>query len=184
MSLAELIDKAIDNKIKQIPQTLVCTVETFDKEKLRAKVQPLYRSVFNGVEIPYPVLSNIPVLCPVLGNDVSIRPDYKKGDLVLVVCSTFNFDTQMHGQSSAESDGLFGKENAVLIGGLAKTGWTEPDKYSEDGIILNYKNLYSLIINDQGITVSGVAGSFNLFAHTHTSSAPGSQTSPPTITGA
>lgn len=183
MSLAELIDKAIDSKIKQIPQTLVCKIETFDKEKLRAKVQPLYNSVFNGQEIPYPVLSNIPVLCPVLGNDVSIRPDYKKGDLVLVVCSTFNFDQQMRGQKSAESEGMFGKENAVLIGGLAKTGWTNPEKYSEDGIILNYKNQYSLIINDQGITVSGVAGSFNLLTHTHTSAAPGVQTSPPTITG-
>lgn len=183
MSLAELIDKAIDSKIKQIPQTLVCKIETFDKEKLRAKVQPLYNSVFSGQEIPYPVLSNIPVLCPVLGNDVSIRPDYKKGDLVLVVCSTFNFDQQMRGQTSAESEGMFGKENAVLIGGLAKTGWTNPEKYSEDGIILNYKNQYSLIINDQGITVSGVAGSFNLLTHTHTSAAPGVQTSPPTITG-
>lgn len=183
MSLAELIDKAIDSKIKQIPQTLVCKIETFDKEKLRAKVQPLYNSVFNGQEIPYPVLSNIPVLCPVLGNDVSIRPDYKKGDLVLVVCSTFNFDQQMRGQVSAESEGMFGKENAVLIGGLAKTGWTNPEKYSEDGIIINYKDLFAITINDQGITVSGAGGSFNLFSHTHTSAAPGVQTSPPTITG-
>lgn len=183
MSMTELIDKAIEKRIREIPQTLVCTVETFDKEKLRAKVQPLYKSVFNGQEIPYPVLNNIPVLCPVLGNDVSIRPDYKKGDLCLVVCSTFNFDSQMKGVSSAESDGLFGKENAVLIGGLAKTGWTNPQKYSEDGIIMNYKDLFSLIINDQGITVSGVSGSFNLFSHTHTSAAPGVQTSPPTITG-
>ena len=183
MSLAELIDKAIDNKIKQIPQTLICTIETFDKEKLRAKVKPLYKSVFNDKEIDYPVLNNIPVLCNVLGNDVSIRPDYKKGDLCLVVCSTFNFDSQMKGVSAPESDGLFGKENAVLIGGLAKTGWTEPDKYSEDGIVINYKDLYNIIINDLGITVSGVAGSFNLLTHTHTSAVPGNQTSPPTFTG-
>ncbi len=96
MSLSQLIESAIDKKLRAIPQTLLCTIESFDKDKLTATCKPLYKSVSSdGKEIAYPLLSNIPVMSCYLGKDISVLPSYERGDLVLVSCSTFNNSKQL-----------------------------------------------------------------------------------------
>lgn len=128
MSLSQLIENAIDKKLREIPQTLLCTIESFDKDKLTATCKPLYKSVNkDGKEIAYPLLSNIPVMSCYLGKDISVMPSYERGDLVLVACSTFSNSKQLKKESAKESEGLFGLENSFVIGGIKSSSDSNKD---------------------------------------------------------
>jgi hypothetical protein len=145
MSLSRLIEEAIDKKLRAIPQTLLCTVESFDKTKLTATVKPLYKSVDKkGKEIDYPLLSNLPVMSGYFGNNISIMPTFKKGDLVLVACSTFDNSKQKKKQSAKESEGLFGLENSFVVGGVKPATLTDRDmsvKFEDDKMLLKNKDV-------------------------------------------
>lgn len=182
MSMSQLIESAIDKKLRSIPQTLVCTIESFDKDKFTATVKPLYNSVDSGgVERPYPLLSNIPVMACYLGKDISIQPSYQRGDLVLVVCSTFDFSKQLKKQSAKESEGLFGLENSFVIGGIKSSSDTSKDLQIlfEDGKIVFKNKNTKLEIEETDIKFTTPTG-FNYWS-THTATGNlGAPTSPPT----
>ena len=182
MSLSQLIENAIDKKLRAIPQTLLCTIESFDKDKLTATCKPLYKSVSSeGKEIAYPLLSNIPVMSCYLGKDISVFPSYESGDLVLVSCSTFNNSKQLKKESAKESEGLFGLENSFVIGGIRSSSDSSKDLqilFEDSKITFKNKNT-KLEIKENHITVTTQAGSFNIDTHLHTGNL-GAPTSPPT----
>lgn len=170
MSLSVLLEKFVDKKLRAIPQTLVCSVESFDKDTLRATVKPLYKSVDSkGNEIAYPLLSKIPVISSFFGKDISVIPSYKKGDLVLVVCSTFDFSKQLKKQSAKESEGLFGLENSFVIGGIKTDLDTTKDLqilFEDNKITFKNKNT-KLEIKETHVTVTTQTGSFDVDTHKH-----------------
>jgi hypothetical protein len=182
MSLSLLIEQAIDRRLRDIPQTLLCTIESYDKDSMRATVKPLYRSVnSSGKEIDYPLLSKIPVMSCYLGKDISIIPSYERGDLVLVAFSTFDFSKQLTGISAKESEGLFGKENSFVIGGIKPNVATNKDleiSFEDGSILLKNKNT-SIEIKETDIEITTQSGTFSLGTHTHTGNL-GAQTSNPT----
>lgn len=181
MSLSLLIEQAIDRKLREIPQTLLCTIESYDKDTMRATVKPLYRSVdSNGKEKDYPLLSKVPVMAAYLGKDISIIPSYERGDLVLVAFSTFDFSKQLNKISGKESEGLFGKENCFVIGGVKSNIATNKDLEIsfEDGSILLKNKETHLKIQENDIEVKTSLGTFKLGTHDHTGNL-GAQTSKP-----
>jgi len=153
MSLSQLIESVIDKKLRAIPQHLICTIESFDKDKQTATCKPLYKSVdAENKEIDYPLLSNIPVMSCYLGKDISVIPSYERGDLVLVACSTFDYSKQLKKQSAKESEGLFGLENSFVIGGIKSSGDTTKDlqiSFEDDKILFKNKtNEMEVNVND------------------------------------
>lgn len=166
MSLSRLIEEAIDRKLRAIPQTLLCTIESFDKTKLTATVKPLYKSVDKkGKEIDYPLLSNLPVMSGYYGNNISILPTFKRGDLVLVACSTFDNSKQKKKQSAKESEGLFGLENSYVIGGVKPATLTDRDmsvKFEDDKINIKNKNTSINMTSDEIEMKSGSSVSIKL----------------------
>lgn len=182
MSLSQLIESAIDKKLRAIPQTLLCTIESFDKDKLTATCKPLYKSVSSdGKEIAYPLLSNIPVMSCYLGKDISVMPSYDRGDLVLVSCSTFSNSKQLKKESAKESEGLFGLENSFVIGGIKASSDTTKDLQIlfEDGkIVLKNKNT-SIEVGENDIKFTTSAGVNHWSTHTAIGNL-GTPTSPPT----
>ena len=198
MSLSRLIEEAIDKKLRAIPQTLLCTVESFDKSKLTATVKPLYKSVDKkGKEIDYPLLLNLPVMSGYFGNNISIMPTFKKGDLVLVACSTFDNSKQKKKQSAKESEGLFGLENSFVVGGVKPATLTDRDmsvKFEDDKMLLKNKDVsieisgskiilkngssVSITLTSSKIELKTPQGTNSWATHTHTGNL-GAPTSPP-----
>ena len=200
MNLSTLIEQAIDKRLREIPQTLVCTVESFDKDKMTASVKPLYYSVDSkGKKIAYPLLTKIPVASPFYGKDIHIKPSYKKGDLVLVACGTFDFSQQIKKQIAPESVGLFGKENSVLICGLKsssdaikdmnisfednkiliKNGSNAKIEVSDANIILQAGPTGKIEVTSSEVKFTTAAGTNNWSTHTAIGNL-GAPTSPPT----
>ena len=183
MSLSQLIESVVDKKLRAIPQHLLCTIESFDKDKLTATCKPLYKSVDGqGKEISYPLLSNIPVMSCFLGKDISVIPSYKKGDLVLVACSTFDYSKQLKKQSAKESEGLFGLENSFVIGGIKTSSDSTKDLQIlfEDNKIVFKNKTTKLEIKENHITVTTPMGSFDVDTHKHIGNL-GAPTNSPTI---
>lgn len=170
MSLSQLIEKTIDKKLREVSLSQICTIESFDKTKLTANVKPLYKKLdSNGREVDYPILSNLPCVSPFYGNDIFIKPDYKKGDLVLVIFSSFDSTKQLLKQTGVESEALFGKENGFVIGGIKSKLDTKKNieiDFSGKSVLIKNKNI-SLEITDKKIIVKSNKNEFDILEHRH-----------------
>ncbi len=205
--LASLLKDSFNSFVKQIQIGLPCKITKFDKEKMRADVQPYLKQSYTddtGVttETQYPIIPDVPVMFILSGN-YYIRPEYKPNDMVWVGFSSRNIDTSLDEYSRAETEALFSMENACVLGSIVSNKFTPPAEFStEEGLIIGEKNGNSYIVfeadnvtfkfvggtietkfDSQGMSY-GTGGStlHTLQLHTHpTTGGPGQPTSPPTI---
>lgn len=141
VSLTMLMEDHFNERAREIQLGLVGKIKKFDKEKMRADVQPLMK-IKNalGQETDYPVLADVPVLY-YFGGGFFVRPVYESGDLVWVGFSTFDTDQSLNGYARAESGKIFSLENAVVISGIAKTNTIDSTAFaSNDGLIIGHKD--------------------------------------------
>jgi hypothetical protein len=103
MDFSTFIKDFFDTYSRQIQLGLPCKIEKFDKEKMRADVQPFMKIKNNmDEEITYPILSNLPVQFIYAGG-FYIRPAYERGDNVWVTFSTFDMSNGLDEYTRAES---------------------------------------------------------------------------------
>jgi hypothetical protein len=204
--LASLLKDSFNSFVKQIQIGLPCKITKFDKEMMRADVQPFLKQSYTSdddttTETQYPIIPNIPVMF-INAGDYYIRPPYKIGDMVWVGFSSRNIDTSLDEYSRVEAEALFSMENACVLGSIVSNKFTPPTEFTtEDGLIIGEKNGNSYIVfeadnvtfkfiggtietkfDSQGMSY-GTTGStlHTLQLHTHPTGGPGAPTSPPTI---
>ncbi|GBF38532.1 Gp138 family membrane-puncturing spike protein [Leptospira johnsonii] len=162
MSFAELLDRYTDKKGRGMQLGMVCQVESFDADTMRADVLPLVREKNELDEVSnFPVIPGIPVQYVQIGQECYIKPFYQRGDLVWVGFSTFDISNSLAGsgrkQEVRPDSKIFGLENACLIGRIAQQGWTEPQNMIkfEDGKLTLKVGSTELSIGSDGIEVTG-----------------------------
>ena len=129
MSYTEFIEDFWEDRASQIQTGLIGKIQKFDKQKMRADVQPLLK-LKNALNesIDYPILQDVPVLM-FYGGGFYVRPVYQSGDLVWIGFSTFDIENSLNGYSRNQSEKLFGIENAVILGGIAKNNYSAPAEF-------------------------------------------------------
>jgi hypothetical protein len=183
MSFSELLEKAIDDKIKDIQLGMVAKIESFDPITMRADIDPLLKIKNDlGESEDLPILSDLPVRF-YYGGGYLIKPAYENGDLVWLAFSTHDLENSLQEYKRNASDKKFEIHNACVMGGIVKDNFVFPPlvltQIQKDGMVLANKKGISLRIDDIGIFASNGITEFNILTHVHPTAAPGPP-SPPT----
>ncbi len=173
----------------------ICTIETFDREKMRANVKPLgKRRVGDSVQ-EWSIVANIPVQFEFTETGEATRSDYSRGDMVYVTWANRDIKGPLRGEDNEESATLFSAENACVIGAVLKTGKTPPAHFSNRGTLIGSAGAYTQYFNNKiklgsatasqpfilSLILEGFLNSVvSLYnSHTHLSAAPGLPTATP-----
>jgi len=163
-SLNNLIYNIVEDYLDNIQLGLPCRIEKFDKEKMRADIQPYLKdknyNIEDSEEVEYPIITDIPVCVTQLGN-YYIRPDYKKDDLVWVTFSSNDIYDALEKQKRLKSPSSFLLHNACVVGGILSNKDTAPTEFSnEDGLLIGHKDGNSYVVfADNNITFKFDGGS-------------------------
>jgi hypothetical protein len=137
MDWTDYIEELIQSRIERIEQGLVCKIQSFDKQAMRADVVPFIQEKREGQLENYPTLPGVPVAY-LFSGEFYIRPHYLPDDLVWVTFATRDIESSLRETVAEESPKRFDLENACVIGGVAPTGFTAPDEFSEDGLLIGH----------------------------------------------
>lgn len=177
----------------------VCNIESFDKKKMRASIQPLGRRRVGDDVQKWPIISNVPVSFLLTGSGEFIRPDFSRLDLVFAVWANRDIKGPLKGEDNDESVTLFSAENAVVLGSVSKTAVIAPSAFGNSGLLIGSDGAFVQFF--AGLIKIGSADAIQPFVlgnsidaylradrtaqdtHTHLSGAPGSPTGPPIIPG-
>ena len=157
MIYTEYLKKMLDDKVLQIQQGMIGTIESFDRQTMRADVLPIIAQRNDDGDLQqYPVLPRIPVGL-IWAGGFYLCPDYKKGDLVWITFATRDIDEPMRENVKEESKKVFGLENACVICSVAKTNRTMPTEFSESGLLIGHEdgNAYIRFEDDKIVMVFG-----------------------------
>jgi hypothetical protein len=137
--LSDLLQKYIDKRIGDVLIGCIGRIERHDASAMRADVAPLLAYTVSGERISrdFAVLPDIPVLYLWAG-DFYIRPEYKRGDLVWVTFATHEIKQGLRGLPDQTGKRLFSRENAAVVHGIARAGWTAPDDFTLEGLIMGH----------------------------------------------
>lgn len=141
MDFLDFLDEYMDSKMIRSQQGMVCKVVEFDKETMRADVQPYLKDDSQVGEDPedYPTLPSIPVGIS-FGGGFYIRQVYDVDDLVWVTFATHDIDEPMKENAQPASKKTFDLENASIAYGLIKTGKTTPSEFSDSGLLIGHED--------------------------------------------
>jgi hypothetical protein len=114
-------------------------IESFDKQKMRADVQPLLFQTSKGSRINNAIIPQVPVQFLFSGG-FYIRPDYKKGDLVWLGYATFAIENQLKGHYEATNGATNHEHTLSVMNGVAMSGWNSPPEFSKAGLLLGHKD--------------------------------------------
>lgn len=204
MSFADLWTSLIEQRLKTLNIGITARVEAFSMSKLTVDVVPLLSvEAPDGSMVPFPKISGVRCGLIVTG-DHFIRPTYKSGDLVWLSFSTHDQAQAFLGQQSRSAGRLFSPENCVVVCGIPKVSELPSAATSEDGLLIGqldgaaylqindgkfkfvFQGGQETIIDSTGVASSGFvkankdASPISLGTHTHTTTVPGSPTTPPT----
>lgn len=135
----DLFNRFWDRRARDIIIGCVGRIESFDKEKMRADVQPLLEYTVSGAtsSTKFAVIGDCPVQFFYSGG-YYIRPDYAKGDLVWVSYSTFSIENSLNKGYDDNEGSIFSRENASVVNGIAAENWSAPDAFSESGLLTGH----------------------------------------------
>lgn len=158
MSFTEYLENLIDLKMSDIQLGLICQIEKFDVNTMRADVKPLLK-IKNALdeEIELPILIDLPVLF-YTGGGFFIKPNYQNGDYVWVGFSTHDIENPLKGYSRTASEKMFELHNACVLGGIKKDNAVLPSLLTEDGLTLGHDDGYGIIIKDDIIEIGDSGG--------------------------
>lgn len=155
----ETIKAKLAEEVGRIQQGMICVIDTFDKETMRANVKPLMaeKPIGNSEPEALPILPNIPVGYIWDGN-YYIRPDYQNGTTVWVTFATHDIDESLKGNIKQESERVFDLSSAMVVCGIAQTDQDMPAEFgSEDGLLIGHKdgNAYIKFESDKVTAIYG-----------------------------
>lgn len=189
--LSDILKLAINASLDTIHTALPGMIETYDASKKKVSVKPLIKKKFkNGEVLSFPIITNVPVIFPGTKRAV-IQYPLQRGDGCLIIFSERSMERYL---SSAIEDvepqdpRKFSLSDAICIPGLfpfgnvGKAGSSNSAmEIINDGgnIELNGNNKSFVTYTELDSALTGLKNQLN--AHVHTSAAPGSPTSVPTV---
>lgn len=138
----EALKQKLNDELNRVQQGMVCLIDKFDKQTMRADVKPLLAEppVGKSPPAPLPILPNLPVQF-LFDGAFYIRPDYKAGTMVWVTFATHDVDNSLKGSTLEESKRVFDLSSASVVCAVAPTDWTPPAEFgSEDGLLIGHKD--------------------------------------------
>ena len=120
----------------------ICFIESFDKKKMRASIQPLGRRRVGDDVQKWPIISNVPVSFHLSGTGEFIRQEFLRGDLVFAVWANRDIKGPLKGEDNDESVTLFSAENAVVLGSVSKTAAIAPTAFGNSGLLIGSDGAY------------------------------------------
>lgn len=140
MSYANFIREHWESLAKSIQLGLVCKIKKYDKQKMRANVEPVIQRKNELDEtVDYPILVDVPVAFLYSGG-YYIRPDYQTDDLVWVTFSTFDTEYALKEEKRPESETIFNMENACVQNGITKKDFSDVSDFSNSGLLIGHKD--------------------------------------------
>jgi hypothetical protein len=147
ITLPELLNQAIDSRLADVNVCLPGIVESYDRTKQTAKIQPaLKRKYLDGRVVNLPIINNVPIVFP-RSSSHHIHFDLKKGDYVTLIFSQRSLDSwkESGGLVSPNDPRRFNLSDAYGIpGGFPKSGGFSPRGGEFSFELTNEKNFFSL----------------------------------------
>jgi len=139
-AFAKLFDDFFNARSRELLTGCIGTIERHDIATMRADVKPLLKYLADGTTQvkDYQIIPNIPVLFLYAGG-YYIRPEYKRGDLVWVTFATHEIERPLAGVPGNTDGRLFSRENAAVVYGIARTGWSVPGDFSKPGLLIGHE---------------------------------------------
>lgn len=111
----------LENALRQLHTVTLGKVESYDKVRRRATVQPLImQKIMGSPPNPHALLSDVPVLSQryeIDGADKELVPALKQGDVVLIACIERAMDQSLGGAMAyPDSRRRHSLADAVVIG--------------------------------------------------------------------
>ena len=140
MSFTDYQKDLIDSKLSQIKIGMIAKIVSYDKQKVRATIEPLYKITGeNKTLIKMANIENVPVEF-FFDGEYYIRPDYKPGVMVWCSYSERDIYKALRDFNDVQSEKLFSSENLCIMGAIAKTNWSSPSDFSKSGLIMGHKD--------------------------------------------
>jgi hypothetical protein len=160
--LVNAISDTITNKLTGIHTSTFGLVLEYDAETSTATIVPLATGLFCGLAANYPVLYDVPIVMPKIG-DISITVPVKKNDVVLVMYSERSLKIWQENKEDLNGE-VYSLNNAFALPGFAygPTGFEAQAVAGDKVIIANGET--SIELRSDKVIVNGdlvVTGSIN-----------------------
>ena len=155
LNTADLLNKAMDNKLAGIHTCLPGKIEKYDPATCKADVKPLLRKRwFGGTALSMPVIANVPVVFPRAGSAALTFP-ISVGDGVLLIFAERSLDKWLSdgGEVTPDDPRKFDLSDAIAIPGLYPFSESNPDTAGEK-LVLQYGG-GKLVIDSSGKVALG-----------------------------
>jgi len=177
----------------------IAQVKAFNAKAMTVDVKPLSKDLQGGSYTSASAMLGIPVMC-FRGGGLVVRPWYKEGDIGAVLYIDHDIDKAMAGaECEPNTERNHSPEDGIFVGGLVPSG-APLEGLPDDAVVIGTADgsVY-LAVSSKGIEIKGdithkgntdqegettisqelTVSGIPYTPHTHTSTAPGSETSPP-----
>lgn len=137
--LIELFNDFEDSLKKGLFTGCLAKVVSFNREKMRADVQPLVEVEEKGKIHRMSVITDLPVGYLRAGK-FYIRPDYEKGDLVFCSFSAIATENGLNDSYDSIEGELFPRESGFVVCGVAGDKFAPPTYFSKHGLLLGHES--------------------------------------------
>lgn len=150
--MQELVDE-IERTVKDVISSNVHTsmpakIISYDAESGRATVQPIGSYYYNGMEMPYPEISGVPICSSQMAAG-PIRP----GDSVMYVCSEQSMAGWSSDTKQDQTDERYELQNGMAIPGLRKESSELQNEANDDNAYVIAIGGCKIKVTEDGITI-------------------------------
>ncbi len=160
VQIADIIQEHIQERLAGIHTAIPGKIQSYEAPSKKAEVALMMKQKYQDRELPYPVVSGVPVIFPGSA-DAQVSFPLKKGDGCLLICSERSLDEYLaSGRAEVPADSRrFSLTDAVCVPGLFS--FSSPGlPGATDRLQIKYKDA-ELALTDAGeITLNGDSKSF------------------------
>lgn len=154
--VVEQIENTVASVINNSVHTaLPAEVTLYDPATGMVNVKPIGSFYCEGVELPYPEITSVPVLSPNTGGNVSVCGPIRSGDTCLLIISEQSLSAWLTGTSQTQKDEKFELQNAIAIMGLHRTPLPEQVEANRNGSYIIRSGKTKLTIAPDGVYITG-----------------------------
>lgn len=147
----DTLEDKLDKEFSGIFTGLLAKVESFNKQRRTAKVQPLAKIETSDGFKSLPVVT-LPVRTS-FGDNTHIIPNFKRGDIVILVGGLYPTTNSIKGNFEQDLSRKHSLENMVIIGGLYDSTSMNSDVIEDGLVICHEKSGARVVIKESQVKV-------------------------------